>query len=57
MKPDECEQCGKNDDGGLYEGVDKIWRCCSCIMHGQEEAIKKNPEYYSQILKTTEKEC
>lgn len=44
----ECQQCGKNDDGGLYRGLDNKWRCCSCIMAGQEEAIKENPEYYSQ---------
>ncbi len=39
----KCTKCGEEAD--LYCNNTL---CSCCIMAGQEEAIKKNPEYYSQ---------
>jgi len=42
MVKGKCTKCGEEDD--LYCN-DTL--CCMCIMAGQESAIKKNPEYYT----------
>lgn len=37
----KCKKCGQEVSEIYADGL-----CCCCIMAGQEEAIKENPEYY-----------